>query len=134
MKKTNLIYWVFTALLSALMLLASVPDVLRTDEAIAVFRHLGYPNYLLPFLGIAKIFGVVVILAPKLKRLKEWAYAGLVFDLLGALFSHISVGDPPTVWIFALIGLALAAGSYLLSRWSSQKLPLRLREAGETGY
>jgi hypothetical protein len=134
MKKNNLIYWLFTALFAALMLLASVPDVLRTDEAIAVFKHLGYPTYLLPFLGVAKILGVVVILAPRLKRLKEWAYAGLIFDLLGALYSHISVGDPPTVWIFALIGLALAAGSYLLSRGSSQELPLRLREADGNGY
>jgi hypothetical protein len=130
MKKTNLIYWLFTALFAALMLLASVPDVLRTEEATAVFDHLGYPTYLLPFLGVAKILGVVVILAPGLRRLKEWAYAGLVFDLLGALYSHITVGDSPTVWIFALIGLALAGGSYLFSRASSQKLSLPLREAG----
>lgn len=134
MKKTNLIYWVFTALLCALMLLASVPDVLRTEEASAVFKHLGYPTYLLPFLGVAKLLAVVVILAPRLRGLKEWAYAGLIFDLLGALYSHISVGDPPAVWIFALIGLVLAAGSYLLSHGSSQKLPLRLREVGGNGY
>lgn len=130
MKKTNLIYWLFTVLFAALMLLASVPDVLRTDEATAVFMHLGYPIYLLPFLGVAKILAVIVILVPGLKRLKEWAYAGLVFDLSGALYSHITVGDPPTVWLFALIGLVLAGGSYLLSRGSSEKLPLRFREAG----
>lgn len=130
MKKTNLIYWLFTGLFVALMLLASVPDVLRTDEATTVFMHLGYPIYLLPFLGVAKILAVIVILVPGLKRLKEWAYAGLVFDLSGALYSHVTVGDPPTVWLFAFIGLVLAGGSYLLSRRSSEKLPLRLREAG----
>jgi len=46
----------------------------------------------------------------------EWAYAGLVFDLIGALYSHISVGDPPTAWIFAAIGLILVTGSYFLYR------------------
>ena len=116
MKTNNLIYWLFTVLFAAFMLLASVPDVLRTDEAIAVFRHLGYPAYLLPFLGVAKILGVIAILTPGFRRLKEWAYAGLTFDLLGALYSHLVVGDPPTTWMFALIGLALAIGSYLLSR------------------
>ena len=130
MKKTKILYWVFTALFAMLMLFASIPDVLRADEAIAVFKHLGYPSYLLPFLGVAKILGVVAILAPGFRMLKEWAYAGLVFDLLGALYSHISVGDPPSVWMFALIGLALAAGSYLLSPGSSKKISVGLLEAG----
>lgn len=128
MKTTKFMYWFFTAIFAALMLFASVPDVLRTEEAIAVFKHLGYPSYLLPFLGVAKILGVVAILAPGFRRLKEWAYAGLVFDLLGALYSHISVGDPPSVWMFALIGLALAAGSYLLSSGSLKKSSGRLLE------
>ena len=59
-----------------------------------MFRHLGYPTYLLPFVGTAKILGVAAVLFPGFGRVKEWAYAGLVFDLTGALHSHLSVGDP----------------------------------------
>jgi hypothetical protein len=107
-------YWIVTALAAALMTLASIPDILRSPEAVEFFKHLGYPEYLLPFIGVAKLLGVVAILYPGFPRLKEWAYAGLVFDLIGAFYSHISVGDPPSIWIFSIIALALVTGSYIL--------------------
>ena len=107
-------YWIVTSLMAVLMLLASVPDVLMSPEAVEIFSHLGYPKYLLPFIGVAKILGVITVLAPGLRRLKEWAYAGLVFDLIGAFYSHISVGDPASTWIFSVIALALVTGSYFL--------------------
>jgi uncharacterized membrane protein YphA (DoxX/SURF4 family) len=112
MKKTKIIYWIFTGLMGAFMLMASVPDVLRVPQAIELFAHLGYPAYLLPFIGVAKILGVVTVLVPGFPRLKEWAYAGLVFDLTGAFYSHISVGDPASFWAFPIIALALVLGSY----------------------
>lgn len=116
MKRTKVIYWIVTGIMSAFMLMASVPDVLRVPDAIAMFTHLGYPAYLLPFIGVAKILGVVAVLVPGFPRLKEWAYAGLVIDLVGALYSHLSVSDPPSVWIFAIIGLILVLGSYVSYR------------------
>ena len=116
MKTTKILYWIATGLMAAFMLMASIPDVLRIPDAVAVFTHLGYPTYLLPFIGIAKILAVITVLAPGFPRLKEWAYAGLVFDLIGALYSHISVGDPPSNWIFPIVGLLLVFGSYLLYR------------------
>jgi len=102
--------------MAALMLLSAAPDVLRIPGAVAVFAHLGYPPYLLLFLGTAKILGVAAVLSPAPARLKEWAFAGLTFDLTGALYSHLSVGDPPSVWMPAAIGLALMAGSYIAYR------------------
>lgn len=93
MKKTNVGYWIFTGLLSALMLVGSIPDILSVSSAVELFNHLGYPDYLLPFLGIAKLLGVLALLTPGFPRLKEWAYAGFAFDLGGALYSSISVGD-----------------------------------------
>jgi hypothetical protein len=118
------IYWITTALAAALMTLASVPDIFQSTEAVSVFRHLGYPVYLLPFLGTAKALGVVAILVPRMSRLKEWAYAGLVFDLSGALYSHLSVGDPPSAWMPALIGLFLMSGSYLTGLARQDYAPL----------
>ena len=108
--------WIVTGLMAALMLLSAVPDVLRIPDALAVFRHLGYPPYLLLFLGTAKILGVAAVLVPGVSRLKEWAFAGLTFDLTGALYSHLSVGDPTSVWMPAAIGLLLMAASYLAYR------------------
>jgi hypothetical protein len=102
--------------MAAFMLMASVPDVLRQRQAIEVFEHLGYPAYLLLFLGTAKILGVIAVLVPGAGRLKEWAYAGLVFDITGALYSHLSVGDPMSVWGFAVVGLVLVGGSYVCGR------------------
>lgn len=116
MKTTKILYWIFTGLMAALMILSAVPDVLRIPAAVEIFAHLGYPAYLLPFIGVAKILGVAAVLVPGFPRLKEWAYAGLVFDLVGALYSHIAVGDPPGSWAFPVIGLLLVLGSYLFHR------------------
>jgi uncharacterized membrane protein YphA (DoxX/SURF4 family) len=72
--------------------------------------HLGYPAYLLAILGVWKVFGTVAILVPGLPRLKDWAYAGVVFDLTGAAASHAACGD--AVWhilapaILAVLALA----------------------------
>jgi hypothetical protein len=116
MKRTKYLYWIVTGLMAAFMLMSSIPDVLQIPMAVAIFAHLGYPTYLLPFIGIAKILGIVAVLVPGFQRLKEWAYAGLVFDLTGALYSHISVGDPPGDLAFPVIGLLLVIGSYLFYR------------------
>jgi hypothetical protein len=88
--------------MAALMLASAVPDVLQVPEAVAVFTHLGYPPYLLLFLATAKTLGVAAVLTPGAPRLKEWAFAGLTFDLLGALYSHLSVNDPPRAWLPAV--------------------------------
>lgn len=129
MKTTRVIYWIFTILLSAFMALGAIPDVIQHPEAIAVFDHLGYPSYLLPFIGIAKLLGVVAILVPGFPRIKEWAYAGLFFDVTGALYSAIAIGDPPGTWAFPLLGHVLIIGSYILYH-KKAKAPLSVAAAG----
>lgn len=114
MKKTKIFYWILTGLLAAFMTMSAIPDVLVTPETIAIFQHLGYPVYLLPFIGVAKLLGAVAILVPGFPRIKEWAYAGFTFDLAGAMYSSISVGDASSAWAFVLIPLAVLAGSYIL--------------------
>ena len=113
MKRTKILYWIFTALLVVLMGFGSIPDILYASDAVTLFNHLGYPTYLLPFLGVAKLLGLVAILIPGFPRIKEWAYAGLTFDLAGAMYSSIAVGDPASGWVFFFIGFALIAGSYV---------------------
>ena len=116
MRRHSWTSWTITGLMAALLLLSAVPDVLRVPGALAIFKHLGYPSYLLRFLGTAKMLGVAAVLVPGLPRIKEWAFAGLTFDVSGALYSHLSVGDPPIAWMPALVALALICGSYVAYR------------------
>ena len=125
-------YWIVTGLAAALMTLSAIPDVLMVDGAVQFFEHLGYPRYLLPFLGVAKLLGVAAILQPWSRTLTEWAYAGLIFDLVGAFYSHMAVGDPPSLFAGSLIGLVLVSGSYILLRLTEARatsLRLSQREA-----
>ena len=114
MKSANIAFWVVNGLLAAFMTLASIPDLLSVPEAVVVFERLGYPLYLLPFIGVAKLFGVAAILLRMPWRIKEWAYAGFAFDSLGAVYSHISVGDALSQWWGALLGVVLVGGAYAL--------------------
>ena len=107
-------YWIVTVLMTTFITLSAVPDVLMVDGAVEIFQHLGYPGYLLPFIGVAKLLAVIAVLVPRLPRLKEWAYAGLVIDLVGAFYSHMAVGDPVSLWAPAVVALALVVGSYFL--------------------
>ncbi len=112
MKKITTIYWIFTGLFAFLMLGSAIPDIFSAKLAVEGFSKIGMPAYLLPFLGIAKTLGVIAILLPGHPRIKEWAYAGLVFDLLGATWSIAAAGQPLPNWIGMLLPLLLAAGSY----------------------
>jgi uncharacterized membrane protein YphA (DoxX/SURF4 family) len=114
MKKTNLTYWILTGLAAAMILLSSIPNILSVPDAVAlVVNHLGYPAYFLPMIGVAKLFGAVAILIPGFPRIKEWAYAGLIYDLSAAIYSAISVGDPAGKWLPILVPIILLASSYV---------------------
>ena len=113
MKKTNIIYWIFTGLFSVLMIFSSVGGLGDNPEAAKFMSDLGYPPYFSLFISVAKILGVVAILIPGYPRIKEWAYAGLVFDLVGATYSQIAVNMPADGLIFMAISFILAFGSYI---------------------
>lgn len=114
MKKVNLFYWIVTGLMSAFILLGALLDAVKFPDAVELIKHLGYPEYFVPFIGVMKILAIITILAFKFPKFREWAYAGLVFDVTGALYSHLSVGDGPNVWMPALLSLILISASYYL--------------------
>ncbi|WP_140937368.1 DoxX family protein [Sphingobacterium lumbrici] len=106
-KKNKIIYWIATIWLALGMLSTGIVQLIKMEEEVEAFNHLGYPSYLLTLLGIWKILGVVTILLPKFPLLKEWAYAGFFFVASGATVSHIALGDPiaeilPSVLLVAL--------------------------------
>jgi hypothetical protein len=114
MKRTNILYWVFTGLFAGFMLFSAIPDIISTEEAIAMVSDgLGYPKYIIPFLGVAKFLGVVAILIPGFPRIKEWAYAGLFFDLIGATYSALSAGGFDPMMLFMLVPFGLGTLSYV---------------------
>lgn len=114
MKKTKILYWVFTGLFSFMMLGSAIPDILVDPIAIkGMHNDLGYPVYLIPFLGVAKALGVLAILFPVHHRIKEWAYAGLFIDLIGATYSIIAIGSPLANYMFMVLPLTIGVLSYV---------------------
>lgn len=113
MKKTKIIFWVVTGLLAAMLGIGAVYDAISAPEAVEHVTRIGYPAYIVPFLGVAKILGIIAILVPGYPRIKEWAYAGIFYDLLGAFYSHIAFGDGPDMWAGFIIGFVLIAVSYI---------------------
>jgi uncharacterized membrane protein YphA (DoxX/SURF4 family) len=86
----------------------------RNAHFVSEMSRLGYPSYFLTILGVLKILGALAVLAPGLKRLKEWAYAGMMIDVVGAVLSRLAVGDPPAMLIVPLLVGALALLSWAL--------------------
>jgi len=128
MKRESIAYWVFNGLFAGFMAMGAIPDAMMIPEAVELFDVLGYPTYLLPFLGIAKLIGAAVVLLPAPATLKEWAYAGLAFDLLGALYSHLMIGHE--LWWGPVIPLLLLVPAYVLYR--KRQSPAGLRFQGST--
>jgi hypothetical protein len=92
-KRKLIIYWVATTLMTVGMLGSGIAQLIRAKEMVGIISHLGYPAYIMSILGAWKILGVVTILIPGFRLLKEWAYAGFFFLLTGALVSHLICGD-----------------------------------------
>ncbi len=126
MKRTKTLYWIITALFSAFMLFSSIPDIMLAPDAIKFMNGLGYPTYIIRFLGVAKVLGIVAILIPGFPRIKEWAYAGLAFELLGATYSVIaSAGFQPQV-SFMLLPVIFMVMSYILYHKKIQSVSLTM--------
>ena len=112
-ERNGVIYWAITCFLAFGMLTQGFAQVFLTKGYVdIVVSHLGYPSYLLYIIGAWKILGVVAILIPGFRLVKEWAYAGFFFVMSGALFSHIAAHDPVTASLPALFLLALIVISW----------------------
>jgi DoxX-like family len=114
MKKIRIFYWITTGLFLLMMAFSAISSLTSSAQALAFFKTLNMPSYLISFLSIAKLLGVIAILVPGYPRIKEWAYAGLTFDLVGAIYCNYAVGKPTGEWLPILIFIALAFTSYFL--------------------
>lgn len=121
-KTTTILYWTCTIVFSCLMIYSSVGGIGPNEKTRAIFSGwLGYPVYFIQLISWAKIIGSVTILVPGLKRIKEWAYAGLFFDLGGAVYSSLMVaGSFDPQMLMMLLWILPGILSYWLWHQSQQ--------------
>ena len=97
MKTKIITYWAVTTLMALETLVGGVADVVHGKAILVagppvadIVTHLGYPLYFLRIIGGWKLAGGIVLLIPGYPRLKEWAYAGIFFELSGAVASWLA--------------------------------------------
>jgi hypothetical protein len=121
LKSLRFWYWTATILFALLLVGDGFGGITRQQAGVDVLTHLGYPLYLLPAFGVAKLLAAVAILQTWLRTPKEWAFAGWAFTCVGAFVSRAAAGDSAEL-IYPVVFLGVAAVPYWL--W------LRARRAG----
>ena len=119
MKKLNTWYWIATIIFALMMVMDGFGGVTQQEAGKEVFKHLGYPMYMLIIVGIAKLLGAASILQNKYVAIKEWAYAGFAINFIGAFASRAFVGDNISLLIPPIIGLIIMFIPYIL--WKKSK-------------
>ena len=114
-KTVKILYWVFTILFAGLMVFSAYGSILVNEDAKKLIHdQLGYPVYFIPFSGYTKLIGAIAILIPGLKTIKEWAYAGLFFDLIAVIYSGIALaGKVDPMMSYMLIWIVPGILSYI---------------------
>lgn len=124
MKPTVIGYWVATALLVLAFVAGGVMDLRQPHELLESMKALGYPPYFTTLLGVWKLAGALALVVPGFPRVKEWAYAGMFFDLTGAAVSHAAVGDPLSKVLVPLALTGVLVASWALRPSSRVVVPL----------
>lgn len=114
MKKLKTWYWLATIIFALMMLMDGFGGVTQQEAGKEVFKHLGYPMYLLIIVGIAKLLGALAIVQQKFVAIKEWAFAGFAINFIGAFASRAFVGDGAGLLIPPLVALAIMFIPYVL--------------------
>jgi uncharacterized membrane protein YphA (DoxX/SURF4 family) len=114
MKRDKIIYWATTGLLSIGFLMSSFMYLTKNPELMTGMTQLGIPAFMVSILGVSKLLGALALVNPWWSKLKEWAYAGFTFTLLGAVWAHIATNTPFIAPLFFL--LLLAVSYYFKSR------------------
>lgn len=115
MKNKDLtIYRIVTGIFTLLVLMGASQYFFNHEVVKEMFEQIKFPTYLIYPMGIAKILGIVAIWSNKSKTLKEWAYAGFVFNFILAISAHLNVRDGE--YFPAVLALVFVTASYIYSR------------------
>ena len=112
MNRLKKLYWIFTGLFIAFTVTTAVSQIIYAKNSVEIMNVLQFPLYMLTFLGIAKIAGLMAILIPGFQKIKEWAYAGFMFDYLGATYAMVAIGGTFDKWGFMIVPILLCGLSY----------------------
>lgn len=113
MKTTKVVYWTSTIII---FLLEGLMPAFTGHSKFAIegITHLGYPVYFATMLTVYKVLGGIAIIIPVIpQRIKEWAYAGLAFELTSAFISHAVVDGFGGQTFFPILVLAILVLSYI---------------------
>lgn len=109
MKRDKIIYWITTVIVAGMMLMSAYLYLSKSKEMVGALTSVGYPEYMLGILGVAKLLGAVALLVPFWNNVKEWAYAGFAFVFIGAIWTHVATHTP---WVAPLVFLIILGVSY----------------------
>jgi hypothetical protein len=109
----TLAYWLTTGVVVFCMT-GGIFELASANTTVEGITRLGYPAYIIPALGLGKVLAIFTLLWPGLPRLKEWAYAGVFFNMLGALISHAAHADAAWTIVVSVAIAALTLASWAL--------------------
>ncbi len=108
------LYWLATGLFTLLFVVSIVLTLGDLPASYVSYERLGFPSWSIFFNGFAKILGLIAILHNKSRTLKDFAFAGFLYDLLLALCAHIALQE--TDAFLALFGLVLWVFAFTMDR------------------
>lgn len=104
----KIVYWITTLALCVIMLYSAQMYFFNTEKIKGFFEFFNYPTYIVIPLAIAKILGVIAIITNKIKWIKEWAYAGIFFDLVLASLAHHYAEHGIGLSVYAIVILIIS--------------------------
>lgn len=93
-KTIKIIYWILLVLFCMSLVADGLGGITMAKQGVDMLNHLGYPAYIMPLLGGLKLLGVLALFQTRYQRIKEWVFAGVAFNFIGAAISHLAVKDP----------------------------------------
>jgi hypothetical protein len=116
-KATKITYWITTVLFAGMMTMSAMMQLSQAKPIVESVKNLGLPLHLTFLLGTLKALGVVALVLPGFPKIREWAYAGFTFLLMGATYVHFAVGDyePITLILLAVLFTSYFTGQRLTS-------------------
>ena len=131
MKMKSISYWVFTGMVASFIGSGGAAELIHVQGNIDGLAQLGYPPYFATIIGFWKLAGAIAILVPGFPRLKEWAYAGIFFNMTGAAATGVFTHSAAWHVAVDLVLTALTVASWAL-RPATRRLegaPVKFAEA-----
>jgi len=122
-KTIKVTYWVLNILFCLFHVMDAGGGLAKAKAGVDAMNAMGYPIYLMGFLAVLKLLGVIALLQNKYKTIKEWAFAGFSFTLIGATVSHACVNDTVTYIILPIVFLAILFALYYFWKKLEQTTP-----------